>query len=450
MTFWIIILNKLVTFAINLIKIILHKDGSVWPGYISWKLDKDILNKVKYPDKVIAVTGSSGKGSTTRLIAKILENNGYKVVWNKNGSNITNALTTLILNHTNPFTKKVKCDVLLLEIDESSFYKVFNKNQITHLVVTNLTRDQVTRNGEPILVYDKVKASLSDNIHLILNADDPLVLRLTTETNNSYTKYGILRFDQDYNKPINQTLDSTYCPRCHKKLTYHFYHYGNIGSYYCKTCDFGTNPLDYKAKDINLLNNYITINDHIVKIDHSALYTAYATLAAYATCNTIGLSDENIMEALNNEYKESNAENIFRVGKRIVEMIDSKPENALSYEQTIDYINAQKGTKTVIIGFDNVSRRYALNDLSWMYDIDFEKLNNKDIDKIYCIGRFRYDIAVRLKYSKVPDEKVVIVDDYKRVLSNKVFHHSVGTIYTVIFLDMMSSVKKALLNEVNR
>lgn len=450
MTFWIIILNKLVTFLINLTKVILHKDGSVWPGYIAWKLDKDILNKVKYPDKVIAVTGSSGKGSTTRLIAKILENNGYKVVWNKNGSNITNALTTLILNHTNPFTKKVKCDVLLLEIDESSFYKVFNKNQITHLVVTNLTRDQVTRNGEPILVYDKVKASLSDNIHLILNADDPLVLRLTTETNNSYTKYGILRFEQDYNKPINQTLDSTYCPRCHKKLTYHFYHYGNIGSYYCKTCDFGTNPLDYKAKDINLLNNYITINDHIVKIDHSALYTAYATLAAYATCNNIGISDEDIMKVLNKSYKESNAENIFRVGKRKIEMIDSKPENALSYEQTMDYINAQKGTKTVIIGFDNVSRRYPQNDLSWMYDIDFEKLNNKDIDKIYIIGRFRYDIAVRFKYAGIPDNKIVIVDDYKRVLANKVFHHSVGTIYTVIFLDMMTSVKRALLSEVNR
>ena len=156
------------------------------------------------------------------------------------------------------------------------------------------------------------------------------------------------------------------------------------------------------------------------------------------------------MKVLNKSYKESNAENIFRVGKRKIEMIDSKPENALSYEQTMDYINAQKGTKTVIIGFDNVSRRYPQNDLSWMYDIDFEKLNNKDIDKIYIIGRFRYDIAVRFKYAGIPDNKIVIVDDYKRVLANKVFHHSVGTIYTVIFLDMMASVKRALLSEVNR
>jgi hypothetical protein len=193
----------------------------------------------------------------------------------------------------------------------------------------------------------------------------------------------------------------------------------------------------------------MTINDHIVKLDHGAFFTAYATLAAYTTCNLIGVSDEDIMKVLNNDYKDSNSENMFRVGKRKIEMIDSKPENALSYEQTIDYINEQKGTKTVIIGFDNVSRRYALNDLSWMYDIDFNKLNKKDIDKIYCIGRFRYDIAVCLKYNNIPDNKVVIVDDYKRVLPNKVYNHSKGNIYVVVFLDMMAPVKKAL-SEVRR
>jgi hypothetical protein len=193
----------------------------------------------------------------------------------------------------------------------------------------------------------------------------------------------------------------------------------------------------------------MTINDHIVKLDHGAFFTAYATLAAYTTCNLIGVSDEDIMKVLNNDYKDSNSENMFRVGRRKIEMIDSKPENALSYEQTIDYINEQKGTKTVIIGFDNVSRRYALNDLSWMYDIDFNKLNKKDIDKIYCIGRFRYDIAVCLKYNNIPDNKVVIVDDYKRVLPNKVYNHSKGNIYVVVFLDMMAPVKKAL-SEVRR
>lgn len=38
-------------------------------GAYAFKIDKDILKKVKYPKYIIGVTGSSGKGSTTELVA---------------------------------------------------------------------------------------------------------------------------------------------------------------------------------------------------------------------------------------------------------------------------------------------------------------------------------------------------------------------------------------------
>lgn len=52
------------------------------------------------PKYVIGITGSSGKGSTTELVARILSKNGYKVVYNKNGSNVLNGLASLIINNT--------------------------------------------------------------------------------------------------------------------------------------------------------------------------------------------------------------------------------------------------------------------------------------------------------------------------------------------------------------
>ena len=95
-----IIYNRLITFICK----IFRRNGSVFPGSLVRKHDKNILKKIKYPKYVIGITGSSGKGSTTSLVAHILKNSGYKVVWNNSGSNLINAATTLILNNTNPIT----------------------------------------------------------------------------------------------------------------------------------------------------------------------------------------------------------------------------------------------------------------------------------------------------------------------------------------------------------
>ena len=85
-----------------------------------------------------------------------MEGNGYKVIWNKSGSNLYNAAVTLILNNTSIITKKIKADILLLELDEAYIKTIFNKTKLTHLVVTNITRDQPARNGHPDIIFNKI------------------------------------------------------------------------------------------------------------------------------------------------------------------------------------------------------------------------------------------------------------------------------------------------------
>ena len=110
-----VFINKFITFICKLFK----RNGSVYPGYIVYDVfrQKKILEYVKYPKYVIAVTGSSGKGSTTDLINHILTDNGYDVCYNQNGSNGVLAAATLILNNCNS-KGELKHDVLLLECDE--------------------------------------------------------------------------------------------------------------------------------------------------------------------------------------------------------------------------------------------------------------------------------------------------------------------------------------------
>jgi hypothetical protein len=122
-------------------------------------------------------------------------------------------------------------------------------------------------------------------------------------------------------------------------------------------------------------------------------------------------------------------------------MLESKNENNLSYYQSIKYITNKENTKTVILGFDNVSRRYHYNDLSWLYDVDFELLNDDKIDKIIVIGRFRYDVMARLKLANIPRNKIIMVNDLNN-LKETILNQTKGDIYTMVCFDMTAIIKK--------
>ena len=437
-----IMLNKSITFICKLFKF----EGSVFPASIVRKFDKNILEKIKYPKYVVGVTGSSGKGSTTSMIAHILEVNGYKVVWNKSGSNVVNGTTTLILNNTKVFSHKMNCDFLLLEMDESYIKETFNKSTLTHLVVTNITRDQPARNGEPMFILNKIFNSIDEKTHLIINSDDAFVNRLKYLHKGEVTTYGIGKTKYSLKEPISNNVDAAYCPICHEKLVYKFYHYGHLGSYSCPNGDFKNN-IDIKAEKVDLEKQEMVINDNIIHLNKDVFFAVYYTLAAYSLCKVIGMEEVKIIHALNDEVLESKRLKSLKYHNREVDMLESKNENNLSYLQSLNYINNYKGKKTIILGFDNVSRRYKYNDISWLYDVDFEVLDLKNIDKILCIGRFRYDVYARLRLANIDEDKLVIVDNIKNISED--LDKTEGTIFTMVCFDMTAVLKKLFMEDNN-
>ena len=132
---------------------------------------------------------------------------------------------------------------------------------------------------------------------------------------------------------------------------------------------------------------------------------------------------------------------------RTVEMLESKNENNLSYLQSLNYINNYDKEKTIILGFDNVSRRYKLNDISWLYDIDFEILDQNNIDKIFCIGRFRYDVYARLVLAGIKEDKLIMVDNIGDI--TKLLKVSKGKIFTMVCFDMTAILKKLFMEDNN-
>ena len=401
---------------------LLGRGGSVLGGYVSLKIYPKILSKIK-----------------------ILENNNYTVAYNKNGSNVYSAIASLIINNTS-FKGVFKKDVLLMELDERYLSKVVSSITLTHLVITNITRDQPPRNAHPEFIRDVIKPSINNKTHLIINADDPLVKSLVINHKGKITTYGLDKNNYSVPTKLNN-IDASYCPVCKTKLHYEFYHYGHIGSYYCPNCDFKRGNIDYLAHNINILNGYIYINKVKVHLPSNFLYSVYFTTAAFALSKTLKIKDEDIIKVTNDPSFIPKRVNIYNFYGRTWQMLASKNENNLSYKQSLDFIIHEKGKKTVILGFDNSSRRYTENDISWIWDIDFEELNDKRIDKIILVGRFKYDMLVRMEYTGILKSKIILVDNLEKDLISILKNKTSGSIYSCVCFDKEIELKSLLKKE---
>lgn len=124
----------------------------------------------------------------------------------------------------------------------------------------------------------------------------------------------------------------------------------------------------------------------------------------------------------------------YQYQNRIVHVLNNKNENSTTFNQSLLFLERFKDQKTIVIGWREISRRYNFDDLSWLYDIDFELLKHHDIDKIVCVGIHRYDIATRMKYAGISEKKIVVFDDLKEA-SNEIKFKTKGNIYAILNFD---------------
>ena len=431
---------------INKLSKLLGHEGSVIGGHYALKLDKNILKKIKLPKYVIGITGSSGKSSSTELMYNILTSNGYSVAYNKEGSNTINAITALVLNNSSLFGK-LKKDVLLMELDEQFMKYIFKYITPTHLMITNITRDQPPRNSHPEKIYKAIKNAIPKGTHIIINVDDPYVNRLRINHKGGVTTYGMDENGYSFKTKINN-LDAAYCPICNSKLEYDFYHYGHIGSYHCPKYHFNRGNPEFEAKNVDVVNKKIEINEHIVNLPSDFLYTVYFVTGCYALARTLDIKDEDILKVLNSENIKTKRLMIYDYDNRKWQMLVSKNENNLSYKQSLDYILHQNGDKTIILGFDSSSRRYKENDISWIWDIDFEELADSSIKNIILIGKFCNDMMLRMNYAGISKEKLILVEDLKD-LPNVIKKKTKGNIYSMVCFDKEIELKRIIKEENN-
>ena len=380
--------------------------GSSLPGQYALKICPDILRRVELPPYVIAVTGSNGKTSTVEMIAAILRKSGKTVVYNAEGSNQIEGVTTLILSHAT-LGGKVRADVLLLESDERYARHSFRYFHPTHFVITNLYRDQLTRNAHPEWVYDAILPAIHADTTLVLNADDPLVSAFA-QGHEKVKWFGLERCSISHTEHRGIYHDGAYCPVCKSKMTYDCYHYEHIGHYRCENCGHHRHATDFAVTDLDLANGRLVLDGEAeIALAFRSIYNVYNILAAWSVCSLAGADRRIAAEVINNYILKNGRMVRFTLGAHKGTLLTSKHENSVAYNTNLGYIATQKEKCSVLVIVDAISRKYFTGETSWLWDIDFDMLCSENVERVVLCGKYVNDLALRLSFTAVAPEKIV-------------------------------------------
>ena len=415
------------------------KRGSVIPGAISLKIDKNLLKKIKYPENIIAVTGSSGKGSTSSLLVKILEDQNYKVTYNNMGSNLTNGITTSILKDVK-LNGELDSDFLVMEIDERFLKYIFKDIKPKYIIITNICRDQPPRQGNVDIVSRDIKVALDKDMKLILNGDDPYLRMFGS---NAYY-YGIDENKYSYKENKFMNLNINYCPICHSKLEYNYYNFENNGDYYCSNCDFKRPKINYSVTDINYETNEITVNDkYKIDMGYNILFSIYNSLAVFTMISVLKLDIDKCINSFKTFKKDNKIYSVYNYKDRVVNVLNNKNENNSTFNQSLLYVDRFSEKKVIVIGWMEISRRYEYDDLSWLYDIDFEILSKHDIEKVICVGLHRYDIATRIKLAGIDEDLIKTFTNLEEA-TTYIKNKTTSNIYAILNFDYVKPFNKLM------
>lgn len=395
--FFIILAMKI----LNLVLKICHKNGGNFLGKIAFDWNPRIFKYFKVNCPVIAVSATNGKTMTNNCIGYTLKTAGNKVVSNVEGNNMeTGILSTILKNCT--LTGKIKADYLVFEVDESYIPVVFKDFRLDTLVILNFFRDQLDRNGEVESLILRINDFLKTyNGNLILNNDDPNVARLgqANPSNNNIYYFSVDKYKFATEK-IKEAGEGKFCPFCKTRLEYEYYQYSHVGKFKCPNCNFGDNEIYKLATNVDLKNRCFDIDGNTYKINGNSIYLIYNYTAVYSVCSLYDISNDVVKKAFSTfALNNGRLEEITIHGVPTIINLAKNPTGSNVSLRILNEDDAQK--ELLFVLNDNIADGF---DVSWIWDINFNNLNN--VSRIVTSGTRAYDIAIRIKTSGFPAEKI--------------------------------------------
>ncbi|WP_291637594.1 Mur ligase family protein [Clostridium sp.] len=388
--------------------------GTNFPGKIALKLDKDILKTIAASYDVILITGTNGKTTTTSMIYDIVKDSNKPVITNNTGANMyTGIIACFISNYS--FKKSTVKKIAVIEVDEANVKFITEYISPSIIVITNLFRDQMDRYGEVYTTLKKILEGVekTPTSTLILNGDESLLGNLNVKNDIIY--YGFNTVVNE-NKIVDINADAKFCTICKAPYHYNLITYNHLGDFYCTGCGYKRPALTYsvdKILEVTTSGSTVYFNNKEYYINQPGTYNIYNALCAYSVAKALGTSDDTIAQSLKTVESSFGRQETLNIDGTEVKIILVK--NPAGYDEAVNTINLDKRKINLSLLLND---NYADGkDVSWIWDVNFERLTSLDINKIMISGIRMYDMAIRLKVAGFESDAFLLCSEEETLLS---------------------------------
>jgi UDP-N-acetylmuramyl tripeptide synthase len=354
-------------------------DGSVIGGIIGLRLEPGLLSLLAQGRRIVLVTGTNGKTTTTRLITAALSPLGQQIASNIYGANMEAGLTSAL-------SRAPDATLAVLETDEKYIPAMVKATAPRVVVLLNLSRDQMDRAAEIWLLARRWREALASapGCRVVANADDPLVAWAASGAGQVTWVAAGQRWRDD----------SWCCPHCGAHLE------RDGDDWSCRECANRRPPVSWVLTGDQVIDPTGRARPLQLALpgraNRSNAVVALAVADAFGVAIASALRELRGVTSVAGRYTQVN-----RNGCDIRLLLAKNPAGWL---EALDVLEPSPVPVLLSVNAQGPDGR----DTSWLWDVDYRRLRGR---MVLVGGERRLDLAVRLEADEVPFRLVSDIDE---------------------------------------
>ena len=375
----------------------LRGGGSALPGLVVEKLDPGFLGRVlgRLPYGVVAVSGTNGKTTTTKMIVEMLEAQGLRVFTNRTGSNFSRGVVAAAVAEGS-LAGRLDADIAVLELDEAHAMYFIDRVPPRFTLLLNVLRDQLDRFGEidtTARLLQRIADATTEG--LVVNREDRLIREIGVRTRARSSAVDVREFGLSDDLLATFPSDDDF----------------HAGAPAARSEDAGSG-----SADVTL----IELGDHeaVFQIDGAPYRTALKLEGLYNTFNAAAALAvvRQVLEAGPLPERAARIAPPADTDRIVTALAEVRPAFGRGEQLELDgqplelvLVKNPAGFRLGLASFaaEGVGAMIAINDqyadgrdMSWLWDVDFSSLAARGVDTVS--GARAWDMALRLEHDDVP------------------------------------------------